>query len=188
MPAWWSSSNSLVRAVIIASSLASRNSAFFRPRINPVSDAYEFRPSSSRIYLQTTSFETPRQISFIRSARSKYGLRWCLSLTQPGHGSDHAFLLLFEASGLKIFRRLPATHTQSLRLECQWRLAPQWLSTIVQRQNQPRPHWPPKVRCRPSTTLAPRRYFLYSEALKSCSFSRRDLTSATCWRWWLSPV
>ena len=32
----------------------------------------------------------------------------------------------------------------------------------------------------PSTTLAPRRYFLYSDALKSRSFSRRDLTSATC--------
>ena len=32
----------------------------------------------------------------------------------------------------------------------------------------------------PSATLAPRRYFFYSEALKSRSFSRRDLTSATC--------
>ena len=31
-----------------------------------------------------------------------------------------------------------------------------------------------------SATLAPRRYFLYIEALKSRSFSRRNLASATC--------
>ena len=33
----------------------------------------------------------------------------------------------------------------------------------------------------PSTTLAPRRYFLYSEALKSRLRSSRNLMSSICW-------
>ena len=142
-PAARSSSKSLVRTVSIASSLMRFMSCFFffcsRPDPRPDSDAHdESRPSSGRTCRhQRESGETPPRRSYRRSARSKCGLRLCLASTQLRHGSGHVSLLWRQASDQRIFRRLPATHTQSLQPVSKQQQAPRWSLTRVQCQKQP---------------------------------------------------
>ena len=180
VPAAWSSSKSLVRAVSIPSSLMRCTSCFFS-----VSDR---SPSFWRA--------RPHVIVLVdlRENQAKF-LLGDLIVGQRGRDpvcDCSCFLAL--ASSLRQINLLPApSNPQAITPD--WRPTATGAAIIV--VNSPTPMAAmaasaTESRCRPCTTLAPGPLgypaLLYSEALKSHSFSMRDLTSATCWSRWLSPV
>ena len=163
-------------------------SCFFHSRTEPrpLSDAHgESRPSFGRTCRpQRESGETPPRRSYRWSARPRSCQRLSLAFRRPGPWFGHVSWLWLRASD-------KWTHRQSLRPVSQLRQAQRLSSSTARHRGSHgcagyrKPGVESVYDISPSPP--PRRYFLYSNALKSRSFSRRALTSATCWRWF-SPV
>ena len=168
---------------MLSSSLALQ-ALFFRFWTSSVFDAQESQPSFGRTYRsQTKSGGTLRQTSSRRSGRLKCGPQLSFASTQPGHGSD--LIVFFFSFRLKppANKFSPAPSNPHTIVPAQMPMA---TGAVMIVDSSPTPEAAKLTLAIesavliPSETLAPRRYFLNIEALKSRSFSRRNLASATC--------